>query len=710
MAKRVAGRELNHQNWDDEEESETAGHFKKANDREMKGRVIKTARRRNPGEGGEKKNVFAGFGGFSASTPAASDSFSFLAKPGAAEPKKSESPVVFGSVAKTDSPTPFLFGASPAEPAKPSFGSFAFGKTSDETPKSSPFSSTENKTEPKNDLFDKFKAKSGNWSCDVCMISNPQEKVKCAACETLKPGAKQPESNGVKPSFGESGGFKFGSSDSGTSSAVFGSSPGANAFGASSGGFGSVSGFAAGVPANSGFKFGETAPKDVKADVPKSTSGFSFGSVEKTSKESPASGFVFGGAPAAEKSSSSVFAFGSNSSPKPSAVPAFGATESSAKSPSFSFGGSSTTPDSEPSKADKPAGFAFMSKSNDTTSAAKDPVTLNGKSSVFGAGVSAKASTPMFGAVKAFSSDKAESTPANSSSKGGGDSKEYNEDYLAHLKALNLQVTEWIKRHIEENPLVLLSPVFQDYEKHLKEISEKYPPKTPSKPKTAGTTSFQISPSVRSPVKPSESIKPFSFAPSAATSTEQKSESFKFGFGAGGSENKQDPPAFSLGAKPAAGGFSFGSAPLQSAPPAAAAATTDEADEDAPPKVEVKQVVEDDALYSRKCKLFYKKGEEYVDKGVGMLHLKSADNGRTQLLVRADTNLGNILLNILLNPDIPTTRVGKNNVMLVCVPNPPIDAKNPSSVPLPMLIRVKTGDDADELKGKIDELKGKKQG
>ena len=29
MAKRVAGRELNHQNWDQEEEAETAGHFKK---------------------------------------------------------------------------------------------------------------------------------------------------------------------------------------------------------------------------------------------------------------------------------------------------------------------------------------------------------------------------------------------------------------------------------------------------------------------------------------------------------------------------------------------------------------------------------------------------------------------------------------------------------------------------------------------------------
>ena len=56
---------------------------------------------------------------------------------------------------------------------------------------------------------------------------------------------------------------------------------------------------------------------------------------------------------------------------------------------------------------------------------------------------------------------------------------------------------------------------------------------------------------------------------------------------------------------------------------------------------------------------------------MGMLYLKAVDGGKTQLLVRADTNLENVLLNILLSPQIPTTRVGKNNVMLVCVPNPP---------------------------------------
>ena len=36
MAKRGAGTELNHDNWDQEEESEEAGEFKKASDDQMK--------------------------------------------------------------------------------------------------------------------------------------------------------------------------------------------------------------------------------------------------------------------------------------------------------------------------------------------------------------------------------------------------------------------------------------------------------------------------------------------------------------------------------------------------------------------------------------------------------------------------------------------------------------------------------------------------
>lgn len=110
----------------------------------------------------------------------------------------------------------------------------------------------------------------------------------------------------------------------------------------------------------------------------------------------------------------------------------------------------------------------------------------------------------------------------------------------------------------------------------------------------------------------------------------------------------------------------------------------------------VKEIKEKDAFYSKKCKLFYKKESEFKEKGVGTLHLKMVSEGKLQLLVRADTNLGNILLNIMVPSTMPCTRTGKNNVMVVCVPNPPVDDKNPTT-PVPMLIRVKTVEDADEL-------------
>lgn len=46
------------------------------------------------------------------------------------------------------------------------------------------------------------------------------------------------------------------------------------------------------------------------------------------------------------------------------------------------------------------------------------------------------------------------------------------------------------------------------------------------------------------------------------------------------------------------------------------------------------------AFFVHRCKLFYKKDNEFKEKGVGTLHLKPAGNEKTQLLVRADTNLG----------------------------------------------------------------------
>uniref|UniRef100_A0A0B7A2H5 RanBD1 domain-containing protein n=1 Tax=Arion vulgaris TaxID=1028688 RepID=A0A0B7A2H5_9EUPU len=124
-----------------------------------------------------------------------------------------------------------------------------------------------------------------------------------------------------------------------------------------------------------------------------------------------------------------------------------------------------------------------------------------------------------------------------------------------------------------------------------------------------------------------------------------------------------------------------------------------------PPKPEVKEVVEADALYSKRCKLYYQKDGQWVDRGVGNLHLKPVSDSKTQLLVRADTNLGNILLNIMLSSSTPVSRQGKNNVVLVTVANPPIKTGDEESTPIPMLIRVKTGEEADELLKIIEERK-----
>lgn len=119
--------------------------------------------------------------------------------------------------------------------------------------------------------------------------------------------------------------------------------------------------------------------------------------------------------------------------------------------------------------------------------------------------------------------------------------------------------------------------------------------------------------------------------------------------------------------------------------------------EDEPPKVTFTPVTEEGAIYTKRCKVFLKKEASFQERGVGTLYLKPAGE-KMQLIVRADTSLGNVLVNTLLTAGLPVQRVGSNNVMLVCVPTP--DVKPP---PVPLLIRLKTGDDADEVFNKLKE-------
>lgn len=318
--------------------------------------------------------------------------------------------------------------------------------------------------------------------------------------------------------------------------------------------------------------------------------------------------------------------------------------------------------------------------------------------------------------------------------------------YYSKLKGLNESVCDWIKKHVEQTPLCILSPIFKDYDKYLKEIQEEYKgseegnkkpdDKNPtsdaegniaSKPAAQNETSkpsiFNVSPSSKSlfatqssPTAASEKPGSFSFGVGSSTNTSStittSSAGFSFGAITSSTASAVTSSPFSFAtttsttaANGSAAPFSFGIAKPFSfnSNVKQNTDTAEEAneDEDAPPKVEFTPVVEENSVYDKRCKIFVKKDGNFVDKGVGTLYIKKVEeSGKHQLLVRANTNLGTILVNLILVSAIPTQRMGKNNVMLVCIPTP--ESKPP---PTPILIRVKTSDEADELLETLNKYK-----
>lgn len=200
----------------------------------------------------------------------------------------------------------------------------------------------------------------------------------------------------------------------------------------------------------------------------------------------------------------------------------------------------------------------------------------------------------------------------------------------------------------------------------------------------------------------------FSFGTAGSSSPAQS----QFCFGSSNtSTSPSSTPAFSFGtggATSPSAGYSFGAGkPFTFANVVSAHAATeeskekdDEAEEYTPPKPDHKPVTEEGATYTKRCKVFIKQGKEYSDRGIGNLLLKPVDGGKTQLIVRADTSLGNILLNFLVSSTLPVQRIGTNNVAVVCIPTP--DAQPP---PVTVLLRVKTSDDADELLETLENIK-----
>ncbi|XP_049548902.1 nuclear pore complex protein Nup50 [Anopheles darlingi] len=493
------------------------------------------------------------------------------------------------------------------------------------------------------------------------------------------------------------------------------------------------------APAEKKVTYSFGMPSDSKENVPLGMTpaaakpSFSFGTAKESSAETVKKMFSFmdnkSSAGDADSTKKSTFSFGTLPQKKDD-----GADDGKKPTTGFSFG---TLP--------KPA-----SSSADTTDAAAKKTVFSG----FGITPNKESAGSAEGTKKTFSfgslpPNEPPSPVATKSSPFGGlagttfgtkpatTDKDKEDKFKKQVVALNKSFVAWITQNVEKNPFCKLHVVFRDYEKHFTKLeSDKGPSTTPTSTTIPANTTSDAKPEEKKDKEenkkkeeattdtPKEVAKPmFSFgslpkeplakvsSPAPGGFTFGASKPFSFGSplgGIGSTTSASNPTANStpvstfspsffagastFGSKPAATtGFTFGNV----APPASTESKAGEGDgedgDDEPPKVEFTPVEEKDSVYSKRCKLFVKAGGNYSDRGIGTVHIKLVDT-KVQVLVRADTSLGNVLLNIILNDSIPLQRMGKNNVMMICLPTP--DSKPP---PTSVLLRVKTAEEADEL-------------
>lgn len=292
----------------------------------------------------------------------------------------------------------------------------------------------------------------------------------------------------------------------------------------------------------------------------------------------------------------------------------------------------------------------------------------------------------------------------------GGEKNKNLDEYYSKLKGLNESVANFIKSHVDKNPFINLQPVFADYEKYIDKLeklrehllkdsktvvaeSDKSVSKLEEKATPSGL--FVFKPAPRNSI---ESVK----AQHSNTETEKSDSSrttSQFSFGTSlFSGSKTETTAFCSFGGPGSAPYPF---PSTSKSGKGEENNEDDDDNEEPPKPEFTPVVEEGHVYTSRCKVFVKKDGSFADRGVGNLFLKPIpDSVKMQLIVRADTSLGNLLCNFILSENTPTKRLGKKDVMLVCVPTP--DAKPP---PVPLLLRAKSSEEADQLLETLEKYK-----
>lgn len=338
-----------------------------------------------------------------------------------------------------------------------------------------------------------------------------------------------------------------------------------------------------------------------------------------------------------------------------------------------------------------------------------------------------------------------------SPAKSDSDSASPDDIFVQKLRSLNLLCAEWIIKHLNENLSYILTPIFDDYQKYLTKLKDerRRNGSTTKKAKLETTsTSTSTTPSFVEPLKPA--TKTTSLVNDSSTF---KAPDFKASFSKVNSFSSlapQEPPAYSFleptydgaanfnfhsgsnkdecpKAKGDGGFFKFTAPPnpattanLEQKPLFSFSAVngnpfssnnpllskeqrTDEKDDNEeeyePPPVMPETITEDGAFYEKKCKVYIKKAGSFVDHGIGFLFLKLVgEEKKCQIIVRANNKLATILLNVLFSSNIPVQLMGTNNVMLVCRPTPETDLSS-------VLLKVKTGQDAEELLNKLNEFK-----
>eukprot|EP00105_Crassostrea_gigas_P005465 XP_011419085.1 PREDICTED: nuclear pore complex protein Nup50-like isoform X2 [Crassostrea gigas] len=709
MAKRVAERELTDRNWDQEDDVEEAGTFAVATKSELQRRQIKTAKRTGASLGaGGKTSSFSGFGGFSfkptqTSTPFSANVKSFTngkpekpslssvtevngtpEKKGVEKKKENDSEqATYMSSLRSLNESVLAWIKQHVEKnpyciltpiftdyekhiktieAYKSGASQAKSQTTDNSEKKSAPALGSKETQPS--LSTLFKPAPGSWTCGTCMIQNKGDVSKCVACQTSKPGA------GASNSQTTSAAPALGSKETQPSlSTLFKPAPGSwtcdtcmiqnkgdvskcVACQTSKPGAGASNSQAtsAGTP---DFKFGSNNVSNATTG-----SGFKLNTGGTTTGASSTSGFTFGSGE--NKSTASGFKFESN-----------GMANNSSMTSGFTFGKSE----------DKSAtsGFTFGKKDEKSPSSGITFGKSEEKSPASGFVFGKKEDKP---AAPGFTFGKSDDKPTNSGFTFG--------------KSEDKSTTSGFTFGKSDDKTG--SPGFSFGKKKESSTTSGF-----SFGKS-GTTDTSSSSGLKSGSgNESSSATGFSFGTNAGTGNVPK-PAFSFGLGSG-TTNSESTKGFSFAPSTSApGSSSFGPGFFSRPAGASDAAGTQEEEEYEPPKVESTEIAEEGSQYSVKCKLFYQRDGKWNEKGVGFLHLKKPD-GKAQLVVRADTNLGNILLNISLSPSIPLKRQGTNNVYMMCVPNPKISPKDEENKPAAMLVRVKNAEAADELLEKMEDLR-----